>query len=185
MAFAGLVAAENLKDAGSAEIAWDNLGDGISYIINDVTISGVVIKGADILALNGVSRVSARDLLLLNGLTSNVQARLNTISAQIASGIVLQDNALLKASPSSLGDYSLNGNLAFQSIRINNIPAQSLSSSPFSGSTATTNILLDRLVFTSGFTVQNTIASGTVASPELGLPVEDNGIVYYLKAGQS
>jgi hypothetical protein len=185
MAFAGLVAAENLQDVSSAEVAWDNLGNGISYIINDAVVSGVVIKGADILALNGVSRVSARDLLLLRGLTSNAQTRLNTIGRQIASGVILQDNALLKDSPTSLGNYSLNGNLAFQSIRINNVPVQSLSSSPFSGDTATTGILLDRLIFTDDLTVQNVITSGTVNSPELALSIEDNGIVYYLKAGQS
>jgi len=77
MAFIGLVQENNLNDVASAEIAWDNLGNGISYIIDNTTISGVVIKGGDILALNGVSRVSARDLLLLKGLTSNVQPRLN------------------------------------------------------------------------------------------------------------
>lgn len=185
MAFAGLVAAKNLEDVASAEIAWDNLGNGISYTIDGVTTSGVVIKGADILALNGVSRVSARDLLLLKGLTSNAQIRLNTIAAQIASGITLQNNALLKASPTSSGDYSLNGSLSVQSLRINNVNVQSLSTSPFSGSTATTNIYIDRLVVTTGITIQNQIGSGTVASPEVAIPIEENGYIYYLKAGQS
>jgi hypothetical protein len=143
------------------------------------------IKGTDILALNGVSRVSARDLLLLRGLTSNAQVRLNTISQQIASGIVLQDNALLKASPTSIGNYSLNGNLAFSSARINNIAARSLSTSPFASGVATTSIYLDKVIIASGFTVHNTTASGSVASPELAIPIEDNGYIYYMKAGQS
>jgi hypothetical protein len=185
MAFAGLVASRNLSDVASAESAWDNLGNGISYFINNVTVSGVVIKGADILALNGVSRVSARDLLLLKGLTSNAQPRLNTIAAQVASGVVLQNNALLKASPSSIGDYSLNGVLSVQSLRINGNNAQSLSSSPFASGVATTNIFLDRLIASSGVVVQNAITSGTVASPETAIPIEEAGYIYYLKAGQS
>ena len=185
MAFAGLVASKNLSDVGSAEIAWDNIGNGISYTINNITTSGVVIKGADILALNGVSRISARDLLLLRGLTSNAQTRLNTISAQIASGITLQNNALLKASPTSSGFYSLNGNLSFQSLRINGNIVQSLATSPFASGIATVPIFLDRLVVSSGWTVQNSISSGTVASPELAIPVESEGYIYYLKAGQS
>lgn len=185
MAFAGLVRSKNLADVASAEEAWNNLGNGISYTINGVTTSGVVITGADILALNGVSRVSARDLLLLRGLTSNAQSRLNTIASQIASGIVLQNNALLKASPTSSGSYSLNGNLSFQSLRINGNAVQALATSPFSGTVATTSIFLDRVIVSSGWTMQNVISSGTVASPELAIPIEDGSYIYYLKAGQS
>jgi hypothetical protein len=185
MAFVGLASANNLSDVASAELAWDNLGESISYTINNVTTSGVVIKGADILALNGVSRISARDLLLLNGLTSNAQVRLNTISQQIASGIILQDNALLKASPISAGNYSLSGNLVFSSARINGIAARSLSTTPFASGVATTSIYLDKVIIASGFTVRNTTTSGSVASPELAIPIEDNGYIYYIKAGQS
>jgi hypothetical protein len=185
MVFIGLVQENNLSDVASAEATWDNLGNGISYIINGTTVSGVVIKGADILALNGVSRVSARDLLLLKGLTSAAQPRLNTISVQIASGIVLQNNALPKASPTSSGDYSLNGNLSVQSLRINNVNVQSLSTTPFSGGTATTSIYLDDLIFTDNITIENSVSSGTVASPDLAIPVRDGDLVYYIKAGQS
>lgn len=185
MAFIGLTSANNLSDVASAELAWDNLGESISYTINNITTSGVIIKGADILALNGVSRISARDLLLLRGLTSNAQIRLNTISQQIASGITLQNNALLKASPTSTGNYFLDGSLVFSSARINNIAAKSLSTSPFSGSTATTSIYLDKLIITNNFTMQNSTVSGSVASPELAIPIEDDGYIYYIKAGQS
>lgn len=185
MAFVGLVASQNLSDVGSAEIAWDNLGSNISYTFNNITTSGVVIKGADILAITGIDRVSARDLLLLKGLTSNAQARLNVVSQQVASGIVLQNNALLRASPSSVGNYSLNGNLSAQNIRINGVPVKSLSTSPFSGATATTSILLDNVIISSTFTVQNTTASGTISSPEVAIPVKDGDYIYYLKAGQS
>lgn len=185
MAFVGLVANQNLADVSSAEIAWDNLGAGISYTFNNVTTSGVVVKGADILAITGINRVSARDLLLLKGLTSNAQVRLNTISQQVASGIALQSNALLRASPSSVGDYSLDGNLSAQSIRINGVPVQSLSTSPFSGTTASASVLLDNVIISNNFTVQNTTSSGTVSSPEVAIPVSDGGYIYYLKAGQS
>jgi hypothetical protein len=184
MAFTGLVQANNLSDVTSAEAAWDNLGNGVSYVINGATVSGVVIKGADIAALNGISRVSAKDLLLLKGLTSNAQARLNTINTQTASGIALQSNALLKASPTSEGDYSINGTLFAQSLRINNVNASSLVTAPFSGSTATTAIYLDRLIFDSAITIGGTVASGTVTSPEVAIPVRDGDYIYYLKAGQ-
>jgi len=185
MAFVGLVAAQNLSDVSSAESTWDNLGASISYTFNNVTTSGVVVKGADILAITGISRVSARDLLLLRGLTSNVQIRLNTVSQQVASGIVLQNNALLRASPSSVGDYSLNGNLAVQNLQINGVAVQSLATAPFSGNTASTSILLDNVIVSSGFTVQNALSIGTVAEPEVAIPVRDGNYIYYLKAGQS
>lgn len=185
MAFVGLVAAQNLSDVSSAESTWDNLGASISYTFNNVTTSGVVIKGADVLAITGISRVSARDLLLLKGLTSNAQTRLNTVSQQVASGIILQNNALLRASPLSVGDYSLNGNLAVQNLQINGVAVQSLSTAPFSGSTASTSILLDDVIVSSGFTVQNTLSIGTVAAPEVAIPVRDGNYIYYLKAGQS
>lgn len=185
MTFAGLVAAKNLSDVASVEEAWNNIGDGITYAINDITTSGLVIKGADIFALNGVSRVTTRDLLLLRGLTANAQPRLNTIADQISSGITLQNNALLRASPASSGDYTLDGNLSFTNVLINGIAVQSLSSAPFSGDTATTKITLDEVVVASGFKVESSVSSGVVASPDKAIPIRDNGYIYYLKAGQS
>lgn len=184
MAFAGLVAAENLADVVSREDAWTNIGNGISYTINGVTTNSVIITGGDILALNGISRVSARDLLFTAGLTSNAQSRLTTIAAQIASGITLQNNALLKASPTSSGLYSLNGNLAFQNIRINGIGVQSLSTTPFSSGSGTTSIYLNRVIVSSGWIVNNAISSGTVNSADLAIPVEDGDYIYFLRAGQ-
>lgn len=185
MAFVGLIAANNLSDVTDVETVWDNLGNGISYTINDVTTGGVVIKGKDILALAGAGDLRTQDFLFLKGLTSNAQARLTTVQNQTSSGIALQNNALLKASPTSSGTYALNGNLSFQSLRINNNPVQSLASSPFSGSTATTSIYFNRLIVSSGWTVQNAITSGLVNSPETAIPVEDGSFIYYLKAGQS
>jgi hypothetical protein len=185
MTFAGLVAAKNLSDVASIEEAWDNIGNGITYTINNVTTSGVVIRGGDIFALNGVSRVTARDLLLLRGLTSNAQPRLNTIANQIASGIALQNNALLRASPTSSGNYSLNGNLAFANVLINGNAAQSRADSPFSGNTATAKIVLDEVIVASGLKVESAIVSGVVSSPDKAIPIKDGGYIYFLKAGQS
>lgn len=185
MAFVGLVAANNLSDVADIEATWDNLGNGISYTISGVTTSSVVIKGKDILALAGASNLRTQDFLFLKGLTSNAQARLNTIQNQVASGVVLQNNALLKASPVSSGNYTLNGNLSFQSLRINQNQIQSLTTSPFSGSTATTSVYFNRLIVSSGWTVLNAITSGLVNSPELAIPVEDGSFIYYLRAGQS
>lgn len=185
MAYIGLVASNNFSDIPDKEKAWDNLGNGISYTINNVTTSGVVIKGADILALVNVSALKTQDFLYLRGLTSNVQSRLTTIAGQVASGIALQNNALLKDGPVSSGNYSLTGNLSFQSLLINQNGVQSLTTSPFSGNTATTSIHFGRLKISSGLTIQNVITSGVVNSPEIAIPVEDGDFLYYIKAGQS
>lgn len=186
MTFAGLVSDKNLSDVSSVEQTWDNLGASFSYKIGSVTTSGATVVGADILALNGIGRLSTRDLLLLNGLTSDAQPRLNTIAAQIASGIFLQNNALLRASPTSSGDYSIDGNLSFQTLNINGLQVQSLSTAPFSGNTATTEIKLQKIYVDSGLVMQDPIVSGTVNSPELAIPIETDELLFaYIKAGQS
>jgi hypothetical protein len=72
-----------------------------------------------------------------------------------------------------------------QSLKINGSQAQSLSSSPFASGVAGTSIYLDRLIVDSGVVFQNAITSGTIASPEVAIPIEEDGYIYYLKAGQS
>lgn len=67
----------------------------------------LTVKGKDILALNGVSRVSTRDFVLIKGLTSPAQPRITTAAQNAASGITLRDAALLRNAPSSEGDYSV------------------------------------------------------------------------------
>lgn len=176
---------EHFQGPGDARLVFANKEDVSDPVRTIRAGTGIVIKGADILALTGISRLSTRDILLLNGLTSNVQTRLNTSSQQISSGIVFQNNALPKASPTSSGNYSINSTLIAQSLRINNIPVQSLATAPFSGSTATTPILLNDAIITNTFTMQGTISSGVVSSPSIAIPVRDGNYVYYLKAGQS
>ena len=176
---------EHFQASGEARLVFANKEDVSDPVRTIRAGTGIVIKGADVLAITGISRLSTRDILLLNGLTSNVQTRLNTASQQISSGIVFQNNALPKASPTSEGDYSINSTLKAQSLRINNIPVQSLATTPFSGSTATTPILLNDAIITNIFTMQGAVSSGVVSSPSIAIPVRDGNYVYYLKAGQS
>lgn len=176
---------EHFQASGEARLVFANKEDVSDPVRTIRAGTGIAIKGADVLAITGISRLSTRDILLLNGLTSNVQTRLNTASQQISSGIVFQNNALPKASPISEGDYSINSTLKAQSLRINNIPVQSLATTPFSGSTATTPILLNDAIITNIFTMQGAVSSGVVSSPSIAIPVRDGNYVYYLKAGQS
>jgi hypothetical protein len=62
---------------------------------------------------------------------------------------------------------------------------QSLTTSLFSGATAIASVLLDNVIISSNFTVQNTTNPGTISSPEVAIPVADGGYIYYLRAGQS
>jgi hypothetical protein len=144
------------------------------------------IKGKEILALNGVSRASTRDFVFIKGLTSAAQPRITTAAQQAASGTVLRDLALLRNAPSSEGDYSVpRGIFDAGTLKINGIQAASLSSSPFSGSTALFPISIRTMELSSNFRLATTFPSGTVASPERALPVETSSLVLYAKAGQS
>jgi hypothetical protein len=181
MTLPGLVAAKNLADVADRERAWGNLGNGIA------TPSGTItIKGKDILALNGVSRASTRDFVFIKGLTSAAQPRITTAAQNAASGTALRDLALLRNAPSSEGDYSVpRGVFDAGTLKINGIQAASLSSSPFSGSTALFPISIGTMELSSNFRLATTFPSGTVASPERALPVETTSLVLYAKAGQS
>jgi len=181
MALPGLVAAQNLADVVDKERAWDNLGNGIT------TPSGaIIIKGKDILALNGVNRVSARDFVSIKALTSLAQPRITTAAQNAASGTALRDAALLRNSPSSEGDY-INARGAFDAgtLKINGIQAASLSSSPFSGSTALFSCSISTMEVSSDFRLASAFSSGTIASPERAIPIETDSLVLYAKAGQS
>ena len=70
-------------------------------------------------------------------------------------------------------------------LKINGIQAASLSSSPFSGSTALFPISIGTMELSSNFRLATTFPSGTVASPERALPVETTSLILYAKAGQS
>jgi hypothetical protein len=144
------------------------------------------IKGKDILALNGVSRASTRDFVFIKSLASAAQPRITTAAQQAASGTVLRDAALLRNAPSSQGDYSVpRGIFDAGTLKINGIQAASLSSSPFSGSTALFPISVRTMELSSNFRLATTFPSGTIASPERAIPVDTTSLILYAKAGQN
>jgi len=181
MTLPGLVAANNLADVADRERVWDNIGNGIS------TPSGTItVKGKDILALNGVNRASTRDFVFIKSLTSAAQPRITTAAQNATSGTILRDAALLRNAPSSEGDYSVpRGAFDAGTLKINGIQAASLSSSPFSGSTALFPISIRTMELSSNFRLATTFPSGTIASPERAIPIETTSLVLYAKAGQS
>ena len=144
------------------------------------------IKGKDILALNGVRSTSPRDFYFIRGLTATAQPRINSAAQNTASGTVLRDAALLKASPFSEGTYIFPRNfLDGGTLKINGIQAASLSSSPFSGSTALFPLSIATMEVSSNFRLAASFSSGVIASPERAIPIETDSLVLYAKAGQS
>jgi hypothetical protein len=145
------------------------------------------IKGKDILALNGVSRASTRDFVFIKGLTSAAQPRITTAAQNAASGTALQNAAMLKASPTTIGNYFFSPGITLSGVstRINGTPALSIATSPFSGSTATASILLQELQPQVNWRITEPMPSGTIASPEFAIPFETNDFVLFMKAGQN
>ena len=144
------------------------------------------IKGDDILELTGARLAATSDFVRVKGLTTLAQPRLTTAAANVASGAALRDNALLKASPSSEGDYFLSrGTLDGQSLRVNGLNIASLSGSPFSGSTASCPLLISSFAAPTNLRINNAMASGTLAFPERAIPIETDQFIFYAKAGQS
>ena len=187
MTLPGLVAARNIADVTDRERAWDNLGDGFNYTISGITTSGVIIKGRDILALEGVRNTSTSDFVFIKGLTSTVQPRLAAVTVIAASGIQLRDNTLSKIAAVSNGNYFFSSGLTLSgvSMRINGTNALSIATSPFAGSTATTSLFLQELRFGLNWRVSRPMSSGTIAAPDLAIPFETNDFVLFIKAGQS
>jgi len=182
MALPGLVAAKNLADVADRERAWDNLGSSVTTPSGSITV-----KGKDILALNGVSRASTRDFAFIKSLTSAAQPRITTAAQNTASGIALQNAAMLKASPTTAGNYFFSSGVTLSGVstRINDTPALSIATSPFSGSTATASILLRELQPQANWRITEPMPSGTIASPEFAIPFETNDFVLFMKAGQN
>jgi hypothetical protein len=144
------------------------------------------IEGDDILELIGARLAATSDFVRIKGLTTLAQPRLTTAAANTASGAALRDNALLKASPSSEGDYFLSrGTLDGQSLRVNGLNIASLSGSPFSGSTASCPLLISSFAAPTNLRINNAMASGTLAFPEKAIPIETDQFIFYAKAGQS
>jgi len=144
------------------------------------------LTAGDILALNGASRASAVDFIRTRGLTSAAQPRISAAAAAASSGTVLQDNALLKASPVSEGNYALSrGALDGGSLQVNGVSVASISGSPFSGSTATAPLLISSLGMPQELRIEDAMPSGTITAPERAIPVESDSLVLYAKAGRS
>lgn len=184
MALPGLVAANNLGDVTNKEAAWDNLGQSISVTISGAPAS-ITIKAGDILALTGVRANSTADFVRIKGLTAPAQPRITTAAIASASGAALRDNALLKASPTSEGDYFISrGSLDGQSLLVNGIGVATISGSPFSGDTAIAPLLISSFNLPVNLRIANAMASGVLASPERAIPVESEEFILFAKAGQ-
>jgi hypothetical protein len=143
------------------------------------------IKGRDVLALEGVRNTSTRDFIFIKGLLSAAQPRLTAAAASVASGTVLRDNALLKASPTSTGNYAIpRAFLDASSLRINGIQAASISTVPFSGSTATVPLSISTLSAPVNFRFTQAMSSGTITG-DRAIPIDTASFILYAKAGQS
>lgn len=154
-------------------------------LTNPVAVS-LSVKGNDILALEGVRSTSTRDFVFIKGLTSPAQPRLTSASVSGSAATSLRDNALLKASPASTGDYTISGFfLDAASLRVNNVPAASISTTPFSGSTATTSLLISSFLAPTNFRFTQAMTSGTVLTGDRAIPIEGNDFILYAKAGQN
>jgi hypothetical protein len=148
--------------------------------------ASIVIEGDDILELTGVRIASVADFVRIKGLATPAQPRLTTAAANAGSGTVLRDNALLKASPSSEGDFFITrGTLDGQSLRVNGLAIASISGGPFSGSTASCPLSISSFAAPTNLRLNNAMTSGTLAFPEKAIPIETNDFILYAKAGQS
>jgi hypothetical protein len=144
------------------------------------------IKGDDILELTGARIASVADFVRIKGLATPAQPRLTTAAANAGSGIALRDNALVKAFPSSEGDFFITrGTLDGQSLRVNGLGIASISGSPFSGSTASCPLSISSFAAPTNLRLSNAMTSGTLAFPEKAIPIETDDFILYAKAGQS
>jgi hypothetical protein len=114
------------------------------------------------------------------------QPRLTAAAASVGSGTALRDDALVKASPSSEGDFFITrGTLDGQSLRVNGLSIASISGSPFSGSTASCPLSISSFAAPTNLRLSNAMTSGTLAFPERAIPIETDQFIFYAKAGQS
>ena len=144
------------------------------------------IKGKEVLALNDVKSVSARDFVFVKGTLYPVQPRLNAIAQSVTYGAALSNTLLLKQSPSSIGNYLVaSGALNAEQLKTNGVPSASLSSSPFSGSSALFPLSIATMEMSSNFRLASVFSSGTIASPTIAMPVETNDFYLYAKTGQN
>ena len=158
----------------------------VSYLATSFS-DNFTITGGDVFALAGVHNASTRDFVRIQALTSAAQPRITTAAQNAASGVALQNAAMLKVSPTASGNYFFSSGLTLSgvSMRINGTNARSISTSPFSGSTATVPLLLSDLRPQSNWRITEPMTSGTIASPSIAIPFETDTLVLFMKAGQS
>lgn len=190
MTLPGLVAANNLFDIADREAAWTNLGRDISATVplgSGTTTIVFDIVGADVFALNGVSSVGTRDFIFIKGLTGYVQPRITLASQNTAAAVALRNQAMPKINPTTTGNYIFQSPAiaSGNSILINGIPARSIATSPFSGSTALFPLLLSELHPQVNWRISEVLASGALGSPTSAIPFETNDFILFMKAGQN
>lgn len=154
--------------------------------INGTLTSYQTITGKDVLNLNNVKAVSPRDFVFVRGLTSSAQSRLTTAFVNTTSGVTMASAKLLKLSPSSVGNYfASSGSLSAQNLKINGIQAASLSSTPFSGTTALFPLNITSVEMSSNFRLAPSFSAGVVSSPSIGVLMETSEFLLYGKVGQN
>jgi hypothetical protein len=145
------------------------------------------IKGKDILALNQISNVPTQNFVFLKGLASKVQPRITTASQYTASGVVLRDLAMLKIAPTTSGNYFFSSGLTLSgnTCQVNGTNVLSITTSPFSGSGATTSLLFGGFNPQTNWRITEPMASGTISFPQSAIPIETGDFLLFMKAGQS
>lgn len=182
MALTGLIAQNNLSDVSNIEACWNNLGNGISFTITGVTTTNAIVRGKDVLALEGINTVDTQSLVFLAGLTGRAQSRLNESRNRYTRALNIASSSLTKASPVSSGVFSINGSLSVSSLRVNNLNVRSISASPFSAGVTSNRIEVGTLVCAPSFKLNVATSSGTLSNPSLVIPIDFDGMYLYIRA---
>jgi hypothetical protein len=183
MAFVGLSVSGNLSELTDAAEAWSALGTDVTLNVSGVT-TAVTVTAEDIFALRGIHELSSREVLSARGLIANAQSQV-TQSVEIAQATAaLATNRLSKQSPVSSGNYFIAATLSGQSLKVNGTEVASLSSSPLSGNTFTSVVVVSQFA-PIGWRVSEVMPSGAISNPEYALPIENANLFLYAKTGAS
>lgn len=144
--------------------------------------SGLSLSGNDISAINGLSEVGIVNILQVASLKSHAQSRLTALTSSGQQIVASGQTLLPSSSPSSSGTYFVNS-ISASGYSINGNPLNSVSGSPFSGSTATVPIVVQSLI-PNKFTTNSSLASGSLSTPTLAIPIDYNGFYVMLVAGK-
>ena len=151
------------------------------------TTQTFAINGDDIFALQGVGNLTTQEFVFLKGLTSPAQPRIDAEASLADEADSLRDNAMPKTSPTSAGNYTVasGSTVSGVTLQINGTNSLSINTSPFSGSTATTLIALNKLSPQANWRITEPMTSGTIANPTYAIPIETNDLLLFMKVGQS